>query len=115
MEDIRNENLNENAEIAAEETIEEITGVEQNVEDTTNTEEASEVVLVDEAEQGVTYHASQEENAFEYTESEMSGLTDEQRRRQAIFDKITTGILIALMASPALIVIYILLWFVFKP
>jgi len=43
-------------------------------------------------------------------------LTDEQiekkRKRKAIWDKITTGILILLMASPLLILAYIFLWFV---
>ena len=32
-------------------------------------------------------------------------------KRAAIFDKITTGILIALMASPILILTYIFIWF----
>ena len=32
-------------------------------------------------------------------------------KRAAIFDKITTGILIALMASPFLILTYIFVWF----
>ena len=41
----------------------------------------------------------------------LSGLTDQQRRRKEIWEKITTGILIFLMASPILIVSYILLWF----
>lgn len=41
----------------------------------------------------------------------LSGLTDKQRRNKEIWDKITTGILIFLMASPILIVGYILLWF----
>ena len=54
------------------------------------------------------------DDSFEYTESEMSGLTAEQKRRKEIFDKITTGILIALMASPIAIILYIFLWFVFR-
>ena len=45
-------------------------------------------------------------------------LTDEElekkRKRNAIWDKVTTGILIALMASPIAILAYIFLWFVFK-
>ena len=45
---------------------------------------------------------------------ELSGLTEAQRKRNAIFDKITTGILILLMASPFLILVYLVLWFVMK-
>jgi hypothetical protein len=33
-------------------------------------------------------------------------------KRAAIFDKITTGILIALMASPFVILAYIFIWFI---
>ncbi|MBR2466459.1 MAG: hypothetical protein IKB38_05975 [Clostridia bacterium] len=49
------------------------------------------------------------------------GLTEEQifeiehekkKKRAAIFDKVTTGILIFLMASPVLILGYIFLWFI---
>ena len=58
--------------------------------------------------------AVKDENNFEYTESEMSGLTAEQKRRKEIFDKITTGILIALMASPVAVILYIFLWFIFR-
>ncbi len=35
-----------------------------------------------------------------------------KKKRAAVFDKITTGILILLMASPVLILGYIFLWFV---
>lgn len=45
---------------------------------------------------------------------ELSGLTEAQRKRKMIFDKITTGILIALLASPILILGYIFLWFLTK-
>ena len=45
-------------------------------------------------------------------------LTDEQiakkKKRDAIIDKITTGILIFLMASPFLILGYIFYWFLTK-
>ena len=41
----------------------------------------------------------------------LSGLTDQQRRRKEIWDKITTGIFIFLLSSPILIVTYIFLWF----
>jgi hypothetical protein len=43
---------------------------------------------------------------------EMSGLTEAQRKRRDIFDKITTGILIFLMTSPILILAYIFIWFI---
>lgn len=52
-----------------------------------------------------------EEVEYEYIEN--SGLTPQQRRRKEIWDKITTGILIFLMASPVLILVYIFLWFIF--
>ncbi len=49
---------------------------------------------------------------------EQTYLTDEQiekkRKRNAVWDKITTGILIALMASPILILVYIFTWFLSK-
>ncbi len=45
-------------------------------------------------------------------------LTDEQlakkKKRAAIWDKVTTGLLIFLMSSPILILAYILLWFILK-
>ena len=45
-------------------------------------------------------------------------LTDEQiekkRKWSAIWDKVTTGILIFLMASPIMILAYIVLWFIFR-
>lgn len=45
-------------------------------------------------------------------------LTDEQlakkKKYQQIWDKVTTGILIALIASPFLILGYIFLWFLTK-
>ena len=36
----------------------------------------------------------------------------EKRRRREIWDKITTGIFIALLASPVIILLYIFLWFI---
>lgn len=36
----------------------------------------------------------------------------QKKKRQAVFDKITTGILIFLMTSPILILAYIFLWFI---
>ena len=50
-----------------------------------------------------------------------AGLTEDEiieikhqkkKKRQAVFDKITTGILIFLMSSPVLILGYIFLWFI---
>ena len=45
-------------------------------------------------------------------------LTDEQlakkKKWEAVWDKVTTGILIALMASPFLILGYIFYWFLTK-
>lgn len=45
-------------------------------------------------------------------------ISDEERARkkkiQEIWDKITTGILIFLMASPVLILAYIFIWFLTK-
>ena len=35
-----------------------------------------------------------------------------KRKRREIWDKITTGIFIALLASPFIILLYIFLWFV---
>jgi len=72
-------------------------------------EEILEVVLSGDAEGEVPATASQSDEYYE-----LSGLTEAQRKRKAIFDKITTGILIALLASPILILAYIFLWFIFK-
>jgi hypothetical protein len=45
-------------------------------------------------------------------------LTDEQIERKrkwaAVWDKVTTAILIFLMSSPILILAYIFLWFIFR-
>ena len=50
--------------------------------------------------------------------SEETRLLDEKHARkkkiQAIWDKVTTGLLVLLMASPFLIVGFILLWFLNK-
>ena len=81
-----------------------------NIEDVVESEEVMEVAL-DNAPESVEAVAEAEEGMV-YTESEISGLTDEQRRRKEIFDKITTGILIALLCSPVAIILYIILWFV---
>ena len=45
-------------------------------------------------------------------------LTDEElekkRKWSVIWDKVTTGLLIFLMASPVFILAYIFLWFIFR-
>jgi ABC-type dipeptide/oligopeptide/nickel transport system permease component len=45
-------------------------------------------------------------------------LTDEQIEKKkkwaAVWDKVTTGLLIFLMASPIFILAYIFLWFIFR-
>ena len=96
MEDIKNENI----ETTADEVIVE-------------SEEVLEVALAEEA-AAEENAVSNSDNSFEYTDGELSGLTDKQKRRREIFDKITTGILIALLASPLAIVIYIFLWFILR-
>ena len=72
---------------------------------------AEEVIEVFMAEEGATDNS---EGGMEYTEAELSGLTEKQRRRNYIFDKITTGILILLLISPIAILSYIFLWFIFR-
>ena len=45
----------------------------------------------------------------------MKKLTPEQKKKlAAIWDKVTTGILIVLLASPILILAYIFIWFLTK-
>ena len=50
--------------------------------------------------------------------AEDTWLTDEQLEKKkkwaAIWDKVTTGLLIVLMTSPIFILAYIFLWFVFR-
>jgi hypothetical protein len=50
--------------------------------------------------------------------AEDTWLTDEQIEKKkkwaAIWDKVTTGLLIFLMTSPILILAYIFLWFIFR-
>ena len=79
-------------------------------------EEVVEIALAENEveEDAVNTSNSDNENQFEYTEGEISGLTPQQKKRKEIFDKITTGILIALLASPVAIVLYIFLWFILR-
>lgn len=86
--------------------MEDIKNKNSEVTEVIQSEEIMEVALADSAEE------NSEPAAMEYTEAEMSGLTEQQRRRKEIFDKITTGILIALLCSPIAIVLYIFLWFI---
>ena len=79
----------------------------EEIKDIVESEEVMEVALADSEEKSAT-------EGMEYTEAELSGLTDAQRRRKAIWDKITTGILIALLASPIAILAFIFLWFIYK-
>ena len=105
MEDIKNVNIqDENTENVTET---EVTETEVVLE----SEEMVEVVL-NENEDATA--VKKDEKEFEYTDSEMSGLTAEQRRRKEIFEKITDGILIALLVSPILVILYIFLWFILR-
>lgn len=79
-----------------------ITNAEQANEEVVASEVVAEVALVEETELKVE------------SEDTLSGLTEAQRRRKEIFDKITTGILILLLASPVAILTYIFLWFVLR-
>ena len=62
-----------------------------------------------------------EEKQLDYTGAEVQEIqidqafADEQakkKRVREIWDKVTTGLFIALLASPVLILLYIFLWFV---
>ena len=78
----------------------------------TNAEQVTEEVVASEE---VLEVALTEETVVKYeSEDSLSGLTDAQRKRKEIFDKITTGILILLLASPIAILTYIFLWFVLR-
>lgn len=79
-----------------------ITNAEQVTEEVVASAEVAEVALSEETEFKVE------------SEDTLSGLTEAQRRRKEIFDKITTGILILLLASPVAILTYIFLWFVLR-
>ena len=62
-----------------------------------------------------------EEKQLDYTGAEVKEIVIDQafaeeqakkRRIRDILDKVTTGLFIALLASPVLILLYIFLWFV---
>lgn len=105
MEDIKNVNIQD-------ENTENVTETE--VTETEVVLESEEMVEVALNENEDATAVKKDENEFEYTDSEMSGLTAEQRRRKEIFEKITDGILIALLVSPILVVLYIFLWFILR-
>ena len=100
MEEIKNdiENLDATPEVTATET-------------EAAPEDVIEVVLQDtEAEDT----ASEENAPTEDTYYELSGLTEAQRKKKIIFEKITTALLVLLLISPIAILSYILLWFVLR-
>ena len=88
--------------------MEEIKNNAEEIKDIVESEEVMEVALADSNESDDSSEAT---DGMEYTEAEMSGLTDEQRKRKEIWEKVTTGILIALLCSPILILLYLFLWF----
>ena len=62
-----------------------------------------------------------EEKQLDYTGEEVKEIQIDQayaeeqakkRRTREIWDKVTTGLFIALLASPVIILLYIFLWFV---
>lgn len=82
-----------------------------NIEEVVESEEALAVALSEEAMESTGDVSDGTMIGYIDKDGGLSGLTDQQRRRKEIWDKVTTGILIFLMASPILIVTYILLWF----
>lgn len=86
--------------------MEELNKNTEEIKDIVQSEEVMEVALADSEE---TAAGSE---GMEYTESEMSGLTEQQRKRKELWDKFTTGILIALLCSPLAILLYIFIWFI---
>jgi len=77
-------------------------------------EELNKNEVIEEAETVEIEEAMSEAVTATFTDGLLSGLTEKQRRRRMIWDKITTGILIALLASPFAILAYILIWFISK-
>lgn len=86
--------------------MEELKSNTEEIKDIVESEEVMEVALADSEETPET------SEGMEYTESEMSGLTEQQRKRKEIWDKVTTGLLIALLCSPFAILLYIFIWFI---
>ena len=71
-------------------------------------ETVAEIDSVDESNAQPEEHLSYEITA----DGEMSGLTEQQRKRAEIIDNITTALLILILIAPFAILLYILLWFV---
>lgn len=86
--------------------MEELNKSTEEIKDIVQSEEVMEVALADSEE------TAADSEGMEYTESEMSGLTEQQRKRKELWDKFTTGILIALLCSPLAILLYIFIWFI---
>ncbi len=76
-------------------------------------EEVMEVVLQDTEDAEDTERADDAE-VVEEAPAELSGLTEKQRQRKIIFDKITTALLVLLLIAPVAIIAYIFLWFIFR-
>ena len=83
----------------------------ENIEQAVELEEDLEVALSEEVLESASEVGETTMIGYIDKDGGLSGLTDQQRRRKEIFDKITTGIFIALLSSPILIVSYIFLWF----
>ena len=66
----------------------------------------------------INAEATEEKHVIVGTGDYETRISDEElankKRRKEIWDKITTGILIFLMASPILILAYIFIWFLTK-
>lgn len=66
----------------------------------------------------INTEATEEKHVIVGTGDYETRISDEElakkKRRKEIWDKITTGILIFLMASPILILAYIFIWFLTK-
>ncbi len=88
--------------------MEDIKNQNDEIKEVVQSEEVMEVALA------ASEEKTSETSDMEYSEAELSGLTDKQRRRNEIFDKITTGILIALLCAPVAIIVYIFLWFMLR-
>ncbi|MBQ3016358.1 MAG: hypothetical protein IJD79_06225 [Clostridia bacterium] len=88
--------------------MEDIKNQNDEVKEVVESEDVVEVALAESAEDAAV------SEGMEYTEAELSGLTDKQKKRREIFDKITTGLLIALLCTPVAIIIYIFLWFILR-
>ena len=92
------------------EEIDEVTLTEEAA--VTESEPAEDVIVSEDETSDEEVYEGEVAESDEYYE--MSGLTEAQKRRREIFDKITTGLLVFLLASPILILLYIFLWFILR-